>query len=595
MISTEDAPKVPDANSCMAAVSVEGSISSAIVTMQPSLGHDPKPSKTRARSTPNHPNKLTNPIADNNVKPLKNEPLPTPIVIDRFLTYLRGYDKSKLNFLQDGFKQGFRLQYEGPRIFRDSRNLKSALDNMQILKDKIQKEIYHGRCFGPYHTPPFTNLQISPLGLVPKKEPNEFRVIHHLSFPEGSSINDGIAPENSTVVYQTIDQAIQLIKHYGPNSFLAKTDIESAFRLIPIHPDDYELLGFKIDDKFYFDRVLPMGCSISCRLFEAFSSAIHWILEHKFQVSGVVHVLDDFLFVGPPDSRKCLDDLNNFLSFCSDTSIPIKQSKTELPTTVLTFLGIELDSKAMVARLPLDKVEKMRALLDSFSRRQKVTLKELQSLIGLLNFACRVISPGRTFLRRLIDLTCGLTKPYHHKRLNKEARCDLAAWKIFLDSFNGTFMFLSDRWETSEQLRFYTDASNLGYGGFFQTSWMYGEWPLHWQSFHITVKEFFAIIVALELWGPSLTNRCIIFYCDNHAVVDIINKQTSKDKTLMKLVRRFVVTTLKLNILFTARHIPGKSNILSDHLSRLQVDSFHQLAPYMDTDPTPIPVQLMQL
>ncbi|XP_060085027.1 uncharacterized protein LOC132564393, partial [Ylistrum balloti] len=352
----------------------------------------------------------------------------------------------------------FHLQYEGPRIFREANNLKSAVEQIDILKNKIQKELDNSRCSGPFTEPPFPNLQVSPLGLVPKKEPNEYRVIHHLSFPEGSSINDGISPEYSTVSYQTIDHAIQLMKTYGIGSLLAKTDTESAFRLIPIHPEDYELLGFKIESHYYFDRVLPMGCSISCRLFEAFSSAIHWILEHKFNVAGVVHVLDDFLFVGPPNTEKCLTDLTTFLQFCFDTAIPIKQSKTEFPTTCLTFLGIELDSVAMVARLPMDKLEKMRDCVKLFSRCRKVTLKELQSLIGLLNFACRVVLPGRPFLRRLIDLTCGLTKPHHHRRLSKEARADLAAWGLFLDYFNGTSMFLSDKWETSAHLQFYTDA-----------------------------------------------------------------------------------------------------------------------------------------
>jgi hypothetical protein len=57
----------------------------------------------------------------------------------------------------------------------------------------------------------------------------------------------------------------------------------------------------------------------------------------------------------------------------------------------ITFAGIELDSLKWEARLPKDKIEKCVQCIASFLTRKKVTLKELQSLIGLLNFACSVV------------------------------------------------------------------------------------------------------------------------------------------------------------------------------------------------------------
>ena len=91
--------------------------------------------------------------------------------------------------------------------------------------------------------PPFQSFCVSPLGLIPKKIPGDFRLIHHLSFPKGMSINDGIASENTHVQYARVSDAIKLIKRAGPGCYLAKTDIKSAFRIIPIHPNDYPLLG----------------------------------------------------------------------------------------------------------------------------------------------------------------------------------------------------------------------------------------------------------------------------------------------------------------------------------------------------------------
>ena len=70
-----------------------------------------------------------------------------------------------------------------------------------------------------------------------------------------------------------------------------------------------------------------------------------------------------------------------------------------------------------------------------------MTLKETQSLIGLLNFACSVAVPGRAFLRRLIDLTKGVTLPHYRIRLTKSVQADLRLWQTFFDEFNGRSFF----------------------------------------------------------------------------------------------------------------------------------------------------------
>ena len=138
--------------------------------------------------------------------------LRTPIKVETFSQWLVGYNAKDRKFLLDGFTEGFKIPYEGPRKFRYSENLVSALQNLDILKSKILKEVQADRAAGPFQHIPFPNIQISPLGLVPKKVKGEFRVIHHLSYPEKFSINDGIPDDLSTVQYQTIDHAISLVK-----------------------------------------------------------------------------------------------------------------------------------------------------------------------------------------------------------------------------------------------------------------------------------------------------------------------------------------------------------------------------------------------
>ena len=141
--------------------------------------------------------------------------------------------------------------------------------------------------------------------------------------------------------------------------------------------------------------------------------------------------------------------------------IPIAPEKTLGPPQILSFAGIELDFCLMEARLPVDKVQKCIEIITDFLKRKKVTLREVQSLTGLLNFACSVIVPGRAFLRRLIDLTIGVRSPNSSIRLTRSVKEDLEVWLSFLSQYNCKSFFLPDVWNNSDKLSFYTDAAVL--------------------------------------------------------------------------------------------------------------------------------------
>ena len=438
--------------------------------------------------------------------------------------------------MHSGFTDGFPLHYEGDHVCFETTNLKSALEHPEIVDAKLKKELDAHRLAGPFHSPPFPIFHVSPIGVVPKKLPGEFRLIHHLSYPKGTSINDGISSVNTSVHYATIRDAIHFIKLAGPGCFLAKTDVKNAFRIIPIHPRDYHLLGIKWNGSYYYDRCMPMGCASSCKTFEIFSTSVEWIAQKKFGIQKILHLLDDFLIVAPSDSL-CQKQLDIFLSLCQYLGIPIAPGKTCGPSTVLSFAGIELDTVQSEARLPQDKLNKCTELISNFLHRKKVSLQELQSLIGLLNFACSVVLPGRAFLRRLIDLTIGIKAAHYRIRLSGEAKEDMRVWLSFLSSFNGRSFFLDDIWHSSDKLNLFTDAAgSLGFGAIFQNHWCYGKWPVDWLHKNIAFLEFYPIVLSLHLWGHLIRNHCILFFTDNEALVYIINKQSCRDKSLMSFV-----------------------------------------------------------
>ena len=176
-------------------------------------------------------------------------------------------------------------------------NRTSAVDNCQAVTAKIQNELYHHRISGPFnHKPP--GLIVSPLAGVSKKDSTEIHLIHDLSFPLGNSVNYFIPRDLCSVEYELIDDCIDIILSLGKGCLMAKTDMSSAFRILPVSMSSYKLLGFQWSGQYYFDRCLPMGCSVSCNTFEKFSTAIQWILINKLNVTHMSHILDDFMFFG---------------------------------------------------------------------------------------------------------------------------------------------------------------------------------------------------------------------------------------------------------------------------------------------------------
>lgn len=112
-------------------------------------------------------------------------PLPTPVKVNRLEVLLEGYDFHNQVFLIDGLKYGFHLFSVGQSRSYESPNLLSTTQQPQMVDQKVAKELEAHRLAGPFDPPPFPVFRVSPLGIVPKKTPGEFRMIHHLSYPRG--------------------------------------------------------------------------------------------------------------------------------------------------------------------------------------------------------------------------------------------------------------------------------------------------------------------------------------------------------------------------------------------------------------------------
>lgn len=516
----------------------------------------------------------------------------TPINVISLQQYLYGYPHKQ--FIIDGFTNGFSLGTVGYVPALSAANHRSVNTHLDFVHAKLSSEILKQKIKGPFKTKPFHDLVCSPLGVVPKKDPNSFRLIHDLSYPSwGSSVNSFIPKDNSEVCLELFDDVARLVLSSGYNCEIAKADIEDAYRIIPMSPLDFRKLGFSFNNEYYFDTALPMGASSSVAIFEKFSCSLQWILQNKCQVQKVSHIIDDFIFVGTAGTGECLTALNKFMFLAKNLNLPIKHTKTILPSTCVEVHGILIDTKSMIAKLPLYKVQALKSLLNTYRRRKKVTLRELQSLLGHLNFACRVIKPGRCFLRRLYDKTSGISGKHHYIKLSNDCRADIQLWYEFIHDYNGCTLLTGDRFISNQTMNLFTDsAGSKGFGIVHSNDWTFGSFPILIQKLHINILELYPIALAVVMFGHLWSGKNVLFICDNLSVVYCLNKQTSKDKIMMKLIRFIVLKALKFNFCFKSKHISSSRNIICDKLSRLQVKEALQIAPHLNKSPTPIPMSM---
>ena len=263
-------------------------------------------------------------------------------------------------------------------------------------------------------------------------------------------------------------------------------------------------------------------------LFNQLADAIHWSLQHNYNVRHVLHYLDDFFTAGSPGSTECADNLQSMLSLCTTINAPVKSSKIEGPSTRITFLGIVIDTDEMTAGISLERKADLILSIQSLRRKDKCTKYQLLSLVGKLSFVCKVIPVGRIFLHRLLNFSCKLKRMHHRRYLTTEACLDLDWWLAFLPTWSGTSYILESNWSTSPSMALYTDASGtLGWGAYWAGHWIQAHWLPDQIGKDIAWKELFAIASAVNTWGHHWPRKKLLVHCDNQAVVDIWKKGTT--------------------------------------------------------------------
>ena len=522
----------------------------------------------------------------------------TPLNPQCWQNYLATHPNQELvQFFLKGLVQGFRIGFNNSinSLHSARKNLQSATLHPEVVDQYLKEEQALSRVYGPYPKSVCSTMHISRFGVIPKShQPNKWRLIIDLSHPQGHSVNDNIPKTLCSLSYITVDDAIEKILELGPHTLLAKVDIKSALRLLPVHPADRSLLAMQWNNSIYIDGCLPFGLRSAPKLFNIMADLLSWIGQHR-GISQILHYLDDFLLIGPPSSPECQQNLNKFMQICTNLGVPLASEKMEGPATSLTFLGITLDTARMEIRFPPDKLLRIQESLSQWLGKRSATKREILSLVGLLQHATKVVRCGRTFVARMYATAAKVKELHFFTRLNRDFRSDIAWWHTFIQCWNGLSM-LHHLQSPSHRFTIHTDASgSWGCGAFMNGQWLQWEWPREWAPQGIMAKELVPIVLSCITWGPQLAQQSVLILCDNLSLVNAIKKGSSKDIVVMQLLRCLWFFTAYFGITLTANHIPGACNTTADQLSRNCMSSFFTMNPNVSRVPAPLPTTTLQL
>ena len=532
------------------------------------------------------------------------QPLPvdiaTPVNIPYFSELLRNHpDPELVRYLVNGLTYGFDIGINKSPSLSRPRNHKSARDNPEGVTKAICKELKSGHIAGPFHLPPWPDLHCSPLG-AREKDDGTIRLIMDLSYPEGDSVNSYISKDDFSVEYTGFDTATDLVRRVGRGCLMFKIDIKHAFRVLPIKPSQWILMGSEWMGYYFVDFRLPFGLRSSPGIFTKFADAVCWIIQNIYKLPLTIHYSDDYFFVTlqPNSAHK---DFEVAIKAFHDLGLPVAIEKTVPPTTCLPFLGIEVDSVEMTMKVPECKKQELLQLLKMWGGRYKCTKTELLSLTGKLSHICKVVRPGRIFLRRLFDLSKNVKSGHHHIYLNSNSRGDIQWWIDFLPNWSRSTIIPETYTILASDIRLFTDASKLGLGAIYEKRWIQARWPSSMAALNtgkaidIDYLELFAIFAACATWGHLWPGKRIVICTDNKPITDVWQAGTSKSPRIMNLVRKTFLEAANHQFSLSLKFIPGKVNTVADNISRFQVAKLRMEVPDAEPAPTELPAHVKLL
>lgn len=426
-------------------------------------------------------------------------------------------------------------------------------------------------------------LCVTPLGVVPKHGSyDEIRMIFDC---RRSGLNETIP--DIPFRYREVNHACKALQ---PGYWMAKVDIKSAFPHIHLRPDDWRHLGFAWQDGFCHMTRMPFGAKSAPYVFSLVGDAVRraFMAIAPDGVVALVNYLDDFLLICR-DKASCEAALEAFHALLAKLGLVVREDKTVPPTRRCEFLGVVLDSVKCELTVTRERLTNVKIEIDSILRRRTAaSVAQLESLCGRLGWLARANPRCRPYLRRLLVLVHARARDASQQtttkiakrrdgaarrgtknlpvRLSATTKDDLRWWARAVRHWQPRTLFLEER--PKPCVAVFSDASDNGWGATAHGEDTFGTGFAQHSFSHIYPKELYAVVRAAQRWGPKWKAQRVLAFVDNKAVVDSINKHSTRCAETLPLLRQLNLLEVRHGFLLRATHISGVDNDYADALSR---------------------------
>lgn len=425
----------------------------------------------------------------------------------------------------------------------------------------------------------------SALGVVDKDHSGmaKVRLVHDLSRPEGCSTNDTTTVQKRK--FATVMDAADLIR---PGYFMAKIDLSSAYRSIPMPARYYRMFGMKWRKKYYADLRLAFGFRPAPEIFDRISTALVRYVRANICPSFLGYI-DDF-FLCAATKEEALEAYYAVVRFFQSLGLVVneKPEKSVLPCHTLTFLGIELttvfeNGLSCACRLSTDRVQKVAAKCRDFLRENTIGEKRLSSFLGTLSFCSQVLDGAKLYLKSSFSLLSVCKKK--PRTIPREVKLDIRWWLTLLEANNGRHVAVGHR-KILPVSRAAMDASTtFGMGGFLDGRFFSTPWEeikhiknpvfphMKEGQMHINYLELFTVFWFLQKFGRYISGYTLPFMEDN-TVTEYVLKNMTGSARFIPLLKQIQKLIIRYDIKLLPIRVKSKDNLLADMLSRGDMAGF---------------------
>jgi hypothetical protein len=304
------------------------------------------------------------------------------------------------------------------------RHLKSCLVKNKIpsseaneaVLETVANWVKEGFVAGPFRQPPLDNFRVN--GMIAIIKGQKVRPVLNVSEPGGSSFNDNV--DKYQVERVTMDNARTFsytLLEAGKNARIDKTDVKNAFKNVPAKIDDLNLQGFMLNGRFFIELRMIFGACTALANYDILGNTVEKlaVAESRIPRRYVRRAVDDQPTATPAGSRWGECFVNTYKKICQDINIELAEDcencdKAFTNKTCGKVLGVWFRSSDLTWKLPEEKVELYLQKIAEVAGSSSVTLDDMQSLMGRLNFLC---------------MMCPFLKSFRYN-LNKELSMRLA-------------------------------------------------------------------------------------------------------------------------------------------------------------------------